>query len=237
MATKCFPIVRGKRMRVTRLDECGNPPEGATPSSLVVTEGFVSVALTSETESGDDIILKNANGDLVVNDKSQDQFKRWNLAASFAEVDPALLEMMSNAVLEQDYAGDVVGIRGYEGSNPDAFALEVWAGVPGSDCVPGEDTNYGYLLLPFVVPGVLGDVTIENGAATFSIGGYTRGAGGWGIGPYDVVPTDAENTPGQLTVAMASNEHHLLRLTTVAPPEAACGAVAMPSWTQGGEGE
>lgn len=229
MATKCFTVVRGKRLRLTRLDECGNPPDYGTPRSLVVTKGFVQVGMTAETSDGDDIEVKNADGDLCVSDKSNDQFKRWNLEIEFCEVDPDGLDITSNMRVEEDWNGDVVGNRQPEGGAEDSFALELWPGVPGEDCEPGEPTTYGYLLLPFVVPGVIGDITIENDAATFSVSGHSRGGGGWGVGPYAVVPTDESNTPGPLSVAMASDEHHLLRTTTIAPPDPVCGAQDMPA--------
>lgn len=226
MPTQCFNIVRGKRVRITRLDECGNPFDYGTPASSVVTSGFISVGLTAVTEAGTEIVQRNANGDLCVNDRSRDLFKRWDLAISLCEVNPSLAEMVSNATVEEDWNGDVVGIRVPEGAALESFALELWTGVPGSDCVPGEPSVYGYLLLPFVVPGVLGNMTVQNGATTFEIRGQTRGAGGWGVGPYDVVPTDGEGGAGPLAVAMDTDEHHLLRTTTVAPPEAACDPAA-----------
>ena len=231
-----FPIVRGKMLRVTRLDDCGNPPDPQDECALVVTKGFISVGLSSDTEDGTDITQQNADGDLCVVDKSRDQFKRWDVEAEFCDVDPSLLSLVSNVNLETDWDDNVVGVRSYQGAPQGAFALEVWAGVPGADCIPGEPSRYGYLLLPFVIPGVLGDITIENDAATFTIGGHTRGAGGWGVGPYDVVPTDAENTAGPLSTPLDSVEHHLMRFTTIAPPEAEEGCQAMPEYDTG-EGE
>jgi hypothetical protein len=227
VAVSCYTVVRGKRMRVTRLDECGNVPE--TDAQFVVTSGFVTVGLTAVIEEGDDIVQKNANGDLVVNDRSRNQFKRWDVSAEFAEVDPAILSLMTNARLEEDYASDIVGVRQPEGGTTGSFALEVWTGVPGSDCVPDMPSNYGYLLLPFVVGGPLGDISISNGAATFSVSSHTRGAGGWGVGPYDVVATDVDNTPGPLAVEMGSDEHLLMRLTTIEPPDADCDFGVVPA--------
>jgi len=229
--TKCFNVVRGKRLRVTRLDECGNPPPPEDPNGFVVTKGFISVGLSSDMETGTDITQMNANGDLCIVDRSQDQFKRWDVEMEFCDVDPALLELVANVVSEVDWDGDIVGVRGFQGAKSGAFALELWAGVPGDDCAPGEDQKFGYLLLPFVVPGTLGDITIENDATTFTVQGFTRGAGGWGVGPYDVVPEDAQNTPGPLDTPMSQDEHHLLRLTSVPPPEALCGAQDMPDYT------
>lgn len=232
MSTKCFTVVRGKRLRVTRLDECGNPPGDETEDSLVITKGFVTVELSAVVSDGDDIEQKNADGDICVSDRSRDQFRRWDVSIELCEVDPALLGMLTNVVLEEDYDGNVVGVRQVEGASVDTFALELWTGVPGTDCLPGEPTTYGYLLLPTVVPGSLGDITIENGATTFSVSGHTKGSGGWGTGPYDVVPEDAENTPGRLETPISQREHLLLRTTTVAPPELPeeCGAQPMPAW-------
>jgi hypothetical protein len=235
VATKCFTVVRGKRMRVTRLDDCGNPPPPLDEGALVVTKGFITVSLSSDVEDGTDITQMNADGELCVVDKSRDQFKRWNLEAEFCDVDPALLSLVSNVNVETDWDDDIVGVRSYQGSPTGAFALELWTGVPGTDCLPGEPSQYGYLLLPFVVPGVLGDITVENGASTFSIGGFTRGSGGWGVGPYDVVPIDGSNTPGPLGTPMAATEHHLMRLTTIEPPAPDCDLQAMVAY--GGEGE
>jgi hypothetical protein len=228
-----FPVVRGKRMRVTALDECGNPPAPQEECSVVVTKGFITVSLTAETSDGDDIEQKNADGDLCVSDRSRDQFKWWNVEAEFCEVDPALLTMMSNANPETDWNDNLVGVRSYQGATEGSFGLEVWTGVPGTDCLPGEPSTFGYFLLPFVIPGVLGDITIENGAATFTINGRTRGSGGWGVGPYDVIPTDAQHTPGPLLDVMGPTEHHLMRTTTVAPPDITDGCIAMPDYDTG----
>lgn len=226
MPTQCFKIVRGKRLRITRLDECGVPADYGTPNSSVVTSGFISVGLTAVIEAGDEITQKNANGDLCINDRSRDQFKRWDLAISFCEVNPSLAEMVSNATLEEDWDGNVVGIRVPEGAALESFALELWTGVPGSDCVADTPATYGYMLLPFVIPGVLGNITVQNGASTFDIRGQTRAGEGWGVGPYDVVPTDVDNTPGPLSLEMGALDHHLLRTTTIAPPDADCEPAA-----------
>lgn len=233
MATKCFTVVRGKRLRVTRLDECGNPPAGGTADSLVVTKGFVTVELSAVVAEGDDIEQKNANGDICVSDRSRDQFRRWDLSIEFCDVDPSILGMITNVTLEEDWQGDVVGVRQPEGSTIDSFALEVWTGVPGTDCLPGEPSTYGYMLIPFVIGNSLGDITIENGASTFSATAHTKGGGGWGVGPFDVVAIDAANTPGPLDLPVGSREHLILRTTTVEPPEvpAECGAQPMPPGT------
>lgn len=227
MATKCFSVVRGKRLRATRLDGCGNPPDPGTASSMVVTKGFVTVGLTGVTEDGEEITQKNADGELCVNDRSRDEFKRWDLSIELCEVDPGLVELVTQAVLETDANDDTVGIRTPEGSATESVGLEVWSGIPGEDCSTGPE-QFGYLLLPWVIPGTLGDITIENGATTFTMSAHSRAGGGWGIGPYNVV-LDANGDPSQLGTPIASDEHMLLRTTGVEPPAAQCGLQDMPS--------
>lgn len=233
MPAKCYNVVRGKRLRVTRLDECGNPMDPGTASALVVTKGFISVGLTAEMEDGDDITQKNADGDLCISDRSRNQFKRWTVNPMFCEVDPALLEIITNVVLEEDWDGNPVGVRQPEGASTDSYALELWTGVPGEDCKPGEPTTYGYLLLPFIVPGALGDITVENGSTTFQTSSHTKAPSGWGSGPdgFEPVPIDADNTPGKLTTPIGDDEHMLMRTTTIAPPDPVCGAQDMPAAT------
>ena len=43
MASKCFPLVGGSVMRVTRLDGCGRPDESDPDAVQVTTDGFVSI--------------------------------------------------------------------------------------------------------------------------------------------------------------------------------------------------
>ena len=42
--------VLGKRLRLTRLDVCGNVPEAAALDAVVTTKGFISVGLTAEVD-------------------------------------------------------------------------------------------------------------------------------------------------------------------------------------------
>lgn len=224
MATKCFIPVLGKRIRVTSLDNCGNVPASATADSFIATDGFISVGLTSETEDGAEIITKKANGDLCVNEKLSDSFKRFTAEIEFCGVNPDLLGLVSNAVPYSD-GTDVIGFTVPEGAINKWFALELWTGLSGANCDAGEAS--GYLLLPFLQAGVLGDITVDGeNAVTFSLtGAYTKGGNSWGVGPYNVVDTA---TPGPLPTALDSYDHLLLIDTDLAPPPSACALQPMP---------
>ena len=229
MATKPTKIVRGKRLRVTRLGPCGELPEAEEECAQVVTRGFVSVEMSPENEEGDEITQQVADGSLCVDLQSPHEFKRWTLSIELCEVDPDLVSMLTRVSLETDADGDTVGFRSRKGVIEEQFALELWVGVGEDECENGQE--YGYLLFPWVAGGTFDSLTVENDAATLTIeNAFTRGGGEWGVGPYDVVP-DAMGDPEQLGDPMESDEHHLQRTTTIAPPDAQAGCQDMPTYT------
>lgn len=141
MATNCFSVVRGKRVRVTRLNDCGVFPVPTTTNSFVTSSGFISVQYAMDWEDGDEHIQKNANGDLCINDRSCDQFKRVMVTISFCEVDPDLYSLVTSGTLEVDSAGNNVGFRVSEGGLCSNFALELWAGTDGNSCAASNETQ------------------------------------------------------------------------------------------------
>lgn len=134
MAASCFNVVRGKRIRVTRLDSCGNYPVPTTANSLVVSDGFISVQYTMDYQAGDEHIQKNADGNLCINDKSCDVFKRMAVKISLCGVDPDLLSLVTSNAVELDASGVDVGFRVQEGLACSTFGLELWSGLGGLDC-------------------------------------------------------------------------------------------------------
>ena len=189
----CFPLVRGRTMRVTKVDGCCAPDYG--PDNMVVTEGFVSVALTANINEAEEILITNATGKTCVRDPGSTEFQGYGVEITFCEVSPCLFSIVTGQPAVVDANGDVVGFRmnsavSLTGSG---FALEVWMGVPGVAC-SGEAGAYGYLLLPCLQGGVVGDFTIENAAITFTVtGASTKDGNGWGTGPYNVV-ADTDGT-------------------------------------------
>ena len=221
----------GKRLRATELDMCGAVVPGT--SQQVVTDGFITVTISSETEDGNSILVRNASGAICVNERMADSFLRFTVEVEFCGVNPDLLSIVSNAEPYEDAAGDVAGFTVGEGELTKAFALELWMGMAGQACAPGQTGEASaYLLLPYVRSGVLGDITIDGeNQVTFSItNSYTVGGNDWGVGPYDVVFNDEETpAPAPLPTAIDAYDHLLLVDTAVAPPPVACEAALVPS--------
>lgn len=227
-----FIPVLGKRLRLTTLDECGNVPEAAAPDAFVSSSGFISIGLTAEVESGTEILQRRADGALCVNERLNDEFKRFNLTIEFCGVDPAMLAVATNAKIYEGFTADPIGFTVGEGKIEGAFGLELWTGLSGQACEPGGESASGYLLLPFVQKGVLGDLTVNSeNSVTFSMtGAFTKGGNAWGVGPYDVLMDDSTpSAPSALPTPLDPLDHLLLIETNLAPPAEAEGLQPMPA--------
>lgn len=189
-ATKCLSLVKGRRIRVTQLDGCGRPVYGE--DSQVVSKGFISVAFTANTTESDEINVTNAAGETCVFEPSSTSLTGYAVEISFCEVDPELFALVTGQPVVAAPDGTVIGFDvdtsiSLDNSN---FALELWAGSPTGDActTAGATGSYGYLLLPFLSGGILGDFTVENGAVTFTLtGANTKEGNAWGKGPYNVM--------------------------------------------------
>jgi hypothetical protein len=226
MASKKFSLVRGRAMRATRLNGCGNPVNG--PRSVVTTDGFISVGLTANSEEGESISVTNAAGRVCVQDTPPPKFSNYSVEVAFCGVDPDLVTMLTGQPVVKDATGDIVGFRQNSKIDVDltGFALELWSAVPQQACDASGDPSYGYFLLPFIKGGVLGDFTVENAAINFTLtGATTRDGSGWGVGPYDVTRT-AGGAAGPLLEPIDDGDHLHLEVTTVAPPTNLDGGAA-----------
>jgi len=205
-------------MRVTKTDGCCGPEYGDDNS--IVTDGFVSVALTANITDAEEITVTNANGKTCVRDAGSPTFDGYGVEITFCEVQPCLFSMITGQPVVLDDQGEIVGFKMNSGITLDqsGFALEVWMGVPGVAC-EGDAGAYGYLLLPCLQGGVIGDFTIENAAITFTItGASTKDGNGWGSGPYaDTV----------LPEPLDEDDHLYVIFTTVDPPEPSDGCEAL----------
>lgn len=211
-------LIRGRAMRVTRLDGCGAVVLG--PDSTISSEGFISIALTANTEAGEAINVTNAAGKPVIVETPTPRFVNYGVAINFAGVNPELVTMLTGQPAVRDADDNVVGFGVDSDIDVDlvGFALEFWTGVAVAACEEGQSAQYGYGILPFLKGGVLGDFTIENAAISFSLSGATTKDGNaWGVGPYDVVLDETSN-PGPLLEALPAKRHLHMQLTGVAPP-------------------
>lgn len=217
-----YALIRGRALRATRLDGCGNPVPG--PDSVVSTKGFIRVGLTANTEEGEPISVPNANGDICISDTPAPKFTGYGVEVELCGVNPNLVNLFTGQPLVYGPEATnpaVIGFRVNSKVNLDdsGFALELWSGVPAAACEPGVGQQYGYLVLPFIKGGVLGDLTVENGPVNFVVtGAQTKDGSNWGVGPYNVT-LDEDGQEGPLTEPITSGDHLHVQLTSVPPPD------------------
>lgn len=225
----CAKPLQGETIRVTRLDDCGNPEFG--DCAFAVSDGFVSVTLTPNAEEGERFLQRGANGRAIVNQRSAPSLNWYDVSMQFQEVDMELFTIITGLPPFLDEAGNTIGFPVTESDFATAnFALEAWMGNAEEECLPGDAFPfYGYNLLPWVVEGALAeDIVITNDLITFTVVGRTRKGTPWANGPYDVV-RDAGGDPAPLFQPVPSDTHHLPIWTQLAPPAPECGCQSLSS--------
>lgn len=226
MPTKSFAPVRGRRLRVTRLDNCGRPVYG--DDSVVVTKGFITASFTSNTAESDEINVTNASGETCIFEPSVASFNGYNIELTLCDVDPELVTLLTGQTNVVDAFGNIVGFDIETGVslNDVSYAFELWTGVANAaSCdTDGAQGSFGYMLLPFMQGGILGDFTVENGAVNFTItGSKTKEGASWGAGPY-AVQRGLNGAAGPLLQPVSTRAALRTILVDVAPPEPAVGS-------------
>lgn len=228
MATKivCYPVVRARTSRFTKLDNCGCPKPGLC--NIIVTSDVVTVAASAQVDEGEEITVRNFSGQLCISDKACDTIKWYNLEITLCKQIPALYTLTSGYQTARDANGQVVGYG--IASNIDCsggFALEVWGDIPGQACLPGVvGGQFDYLIFPWVSAATLtGDIAIGNSARQPLLKGRTKTGGCWGTGPYPVQNTAVAGQPvipGPLINPIPAEMHLWDLLVTIPPPDPAC---------------
>ncbi|WP_086729468.1 hypothetical protein [Streptomyces carpinensis] len=209
-------------VRVTRVDQCGRPVCGE--DNGFTFDCLASISLSPDTDEGDDLQYKAANGKVCGFRKGCTTLNSFGVEINFFSVSPEFLEITTGNPVVYGFDGQPIGYDDCSIACKTGFALEFWAEVLGEDVCQAEGTGgaWLYFLLPWVSNGILGDLEIGSEAVTLQMTGNTRTGGGWGVGPYDVMPIDAAGTAGPMLTPVGSNCHKRMFLTNVAPPEPTC---------------
>lgn len=212
-------FIRGRRARLTKVGPTGAPVFG--DESVVVTKGIVTIGYTSNIEEGEAVSVPNFGGESCISEAATPQSTGVSVEVEFCDVDFAAFNLVTGQPVVLNEDGEIIGIT--ENLDVDlsavAFALEVWLGVQ-TDAIAaaGSEGFYGYVLTPFLSGGVIGDVTVENGAISFTVTGMNSKSGSaWGSGPYNVELVSG--VPAPLRVPLTSTAFRRTMRTEVAPPE------------------
>lgn len=222
----CPKLAEGDVVRITRVDNCGAPVEGA--NNAFVDDCWATVEMAPNVEAGTDIDFKAMNGRSCGFKRGCPSFRGFDLTGTFFSASPEMIEIMTGSPVYFGHDGAPIGWDDCSVACSTGFALEVWQNIVGEECPVEGEGIFFYWLLPWVTNAVLGDVSISDAGVTFSLTGNTRASGRWSLGPWDVQAQDALNTPGPLLDVMGTDCHRRGFLTTILPPEPECEYVLVP---------
>lgn len=222
MAGQCVELIRGKALRLTRLDICGNPVTGA--KGTLVSKGMVKIEMNPQRGDATTVLVRNANDELIISDRGKPPLQWYETTITFGSVDLDAPNMITGAPTVVDDTGAVIGWDDAEGYFGD-FAVEVWTDVAKGACVAGLKP-YGYFLLPWVTAGISGEMTVQNQEVSFIASGVTHNTSPWGTGPYNV-RFNGSGVPSKLISPILTVSHRRTFVTYLAPPVPSCGAVTL----------
>lgn len=229
MTSVCATPFKLPGARWTLLDACGVPSTSATSS--ITTTGIIEVAETTNFEDREEFFEKNGDGTFCVQETNAPIMKYKELVFKVCTYDPELINMLTAEplILDDATTPKSVGFRSRVGSAAlSNFAMEGWTRTTNAANCSTTSPLYGYVLYPYCKEGVVDDVTWGNSNIVLTIKCRTAANPGWGVGPYNVVTSQAATlTTGQpmpLLTPVTSADHRIFRWTNLAPPPATCGA-------------
>lgn len=139
MAICCPKSINAFAMRLTRTDVCGVVESEITPLARILTDGFISVELAPQVDSGTETTVKKANGQLCVTNKLPDQLKWFDVKIMLCGIEYPVIEMLLGASPLLDGADIVGGVLPNRSSGGLAnVQMELWTLNKADDaCVAG----------------------------------------------------------------------------------------------------
>lgn len=222
----CPKLAEGEVVRITRVNSCGIPVEGA--DNAVQSECWASLQMTPNVNTGTDIEMIAMNGRSCAFKRACPDFRGFDITASFFEASPEMVEILTGNPVYFDFNGDPIGWDDCQVACASGFAIELWQSILGQECIDEDDVLSFYWLLPWLTNGILGDLTVNNQGLQFTLTAATLAGSGWGLGPWDVQAQDAEGTAGPLLTPLGDTCHRRGFITTIAAPTVECGYITVP---------
>lgn len=217
--SQCANPIRGEVARFTLLDSCGVPVTG-DGSAQVTTDAWTEITITPNYEDGTRLLQLKANGEPCVNEQGP-SFLNWidevtNLCT--LDVDLIALVFGEDPIVSTAEA-DFVGVQFGTGLLNARFSKEIWQPVAGEDSCDAEgNQRWVYWAFPHEYNARVQELTFTNDVFTFGFASMSKPASPlWDIG--DPWLSDSPVS------TWGPGKHFAFAITTVQPPEPACGAV------------
>lgn len=223
MTSLCVSPIKGRVMRIIKLDVCGNPVTGAS-SAVIVMDGFVSMKATPVYEDGTEYVKKRADGTLCVNTKDPGQLKRVTMDGEWCVMDPDAIVTKNGArLLSSGVTGTGAVVNNLQPLSAH-YSLELWQAISGVNaCTFAGAQQYVYWAFPNVTNCQIQDFTFQNDVFDWKETSEAFAAGLlWGTAPTANPPNTylggSTFVPGDV---------YAYNVTSTPPPAAACGAVLL----------
>lgn len=217
MPAECAKVLKACLAQFVLLDVCGNPVTGA--ASKLTTKGFIQVVATAQIEAGTETVLRNACGEIEIDEIDDDEFKRYDLEMDFVQIDPEGLSLIANARALADAEANTKGFAVNRSIVSNHFSLELWTKVAGQACSVDGLPLWYYFAIPHIGGGVMTDFSFLDGPLTLKVTAKSKDASAlWGRGPSCVLPA---------TGPAIAEDHLVGYLTDIQPPDPVCGLQAL----------
>ncbi len=107
MAAICNAMIHLCAVRITRLDQLGNPAGG--PNNVYVSGNPMMLTAKPVLQAGDDKTLVGGCDCIIAEYKGFDKLKRFDLELDLGVIEPGLVEMMTGAPAIVDGSGFPIG--------------------------------------------------------------------------------------------------------------------------------
>lgn len=197
MTAICDAAIHLCRIRVTRLDQLGNPTPG--PNNVYVSDKPLMVTVRPQIEAGLDRTLVGGCDCIVAQYRGFDKLKRFDLELDLATLEPGLQEMLIGSPVILNNTGDPIGawwpqnLSCSQAAQPNV-CFEGW-----QDLWDTDHQNPVYPYVHWIWPSThwqIGDHTLQNDFNQPRMTGFTRGNPQWGLGIYGDLPEAAQPLGG-----------------------------------------
>lgn len=235
---KCMTPLRGLAIRATLLDNCDRPVDvNAIPNTQISTAAFTSLSLSPDTEDGESIRRKRADGSYCIkDDNDQPRLLGMEITLMLCDVPMAINELLVCHTLLANDEGTIAGFvaQGINYDNTDdgchrRVMLEVWT-ENGNKSFCDEDGNQ-YRYIRWFIPTAFNwklnsDIAFVNDdAVEWELMGYAEGNANFDS------PVGLDNDPDltqEWIEAIRSGGPVAAVCTNVLPPVSDCGYVNSP---------
>lgn len=194
---ECLAMIHLCRVRVTRLDQFGNPTAG--PNNVYVTDTPMVLTVTPNYEAGQDLVLTGGCDCIIAEYRGFDKLKRFDLELDIGTFEPGLIEMMIGAAAIVD-SGAPIGVW-WPTSQFDCgvpaqpnVCIEAW-----QDAWDEDQQSSVFPFIQHIFPSSfwsIGATTLQNDFTQPKLTGFTRQNTNWGLGIYGDQPETAQPLGG-----------------------------------------